>query len=56
LAQSFFYVRDFVTMGATHAGVQVAFTVLDEVGAEFGLERKLSKDKGRDSRCNSWSS
>ncbi len=56
MAQSFFYVRDFVTMGATHAGVQVAFTVLDEVGAEFGLERKLSKDKGRDSRCNSWSS
>jgi hypothetical protein len=52
-AQSFVYVDDFMAMGATHAaGVQIALAVLDEVGAEFGLERK----RGATRRCNSLSS
>ena len=42
------YVDDFMIMGRTHRAVRDAFAVLDRVGAELGLEWKLSKDRGRD--------
>ncbi|KXZ49394.1 hypothetical protein GPECTOR_21g620 [Gonium pectorale] len=35
-------------MGKTHADVVGAFAVMDELGAELGLEWKASKDRGRD--------
>ncbi|PNH00721.1 Enzymatic polyprotein [Tetrabaena socialis] len=41
------YVDDYMLLGATHADVAGAFEVLDRVGAELGLEWKLSKDRGR---------
>ena len=44
----FVYVDDFMIMGRTHRAVRDAFAVLDRVGAELGLEWKLSKDRGRD--------
>ncbi len=42
------YVDDFMLLGRTHADVVGAFGVLDRIGAELGLEWKLSKDQGRD--------
>ncbi|KXZ45974.1 hypothetical protein GPECTOR_48g406 [Gonium pectorale] len=44
----FTYVDDFMIMGKTHADVVGAFAVMDELGAELGLEWKASKDRGRD--------
>ncbi len=44
----FVYVDDFMLLGRTHADVVGAFAVLDRIGAELGLEWKLSKDRGRD--------
>ncbi|GLC37339.1 hypothetical protein PLESTM_000570700 [Pleodorina starrii] len=35
-------------LGERHEDVRAAFDVLDEVGAELGLEWKASKDRGRD--------
>ena len=46
--QIFVYVDDFMLLGATYADVTGAFTVLDEFGAQLGLEWKLSKDQGRE--------
>ncbi|KXZ41045.1 hypothetical protein GPECTOR_907g163 [Gonium pectorale] len=44
----FTYVDDFMIMGATHSDVVGAFAVMDDLGAELGLEWKASKDHGRD--------
>ncbi|GLC38419.1 PHD finger protein 21A [Pleodorina starrii] len=42
------YVDDLMLLGERHEDVRAAFDVLDEVGAELGLEWKASKDRGRD--------
>ncbi|KXZ41061.1 hypothetical protein GPECTOR_877g125 [Gonium pectorale] len=44
----FVYVDDFMLLGKTHADVVGAFEVLDQLGAELGLEWKASKDRGHD--------
>lgn len=42
------YVDDVLIMGGTHEEIRAAFQVLDELGAELGVEWKKEKDEGRD--------